>query len=707
MSSKKKKLLHYKRIYNANGRNVFTEAVGMMGVTLVLSLLVFLGIRAWYEKHLLNDHKVLIQNELAPYGNALTISLNQRLVLIEGLKAFVNSNTDDEDFLKNQFSSFANGLLSGKVGLRSIQIFPPKGPVYVYPIKSNEIIVGRTLNQLINDIRPEVNEDVSKAIEQKELTLSGPYELRQGGMGLVARQAIFKNGDLWGMAVLIFDLPSVVINAGLIPGPQHLDIAIRDDKNRIIYGKEDVFDREPVQYTIKLHNRNWQLAAVPSFGWYKTYHYNLWVFSTVGLLLVLLIGVQVFLVSTQSIRLKKLVAQRTRDLLKSEQRFKDVSFNSNDIVWEVNSKGKFTYSSEKSTSLLGYSPEEMLSKSLFDFIDAKDAKKLRSMLFSDIESLSEFRTMESWTFTKAGDKICLLTSGVPIFDENNNFLGYRGTNTDITKRKNTEELLAIQNRELQILNTDQANSLSAIQAINIELEAAKEKAEESDRLKSAFLANMSHEIRTPMNGILGFTELLDDPDLSQEDQKRFVEIVQNSGQRMLNTVNDLIDISKIESGQMTVSLTQVNINEMLDQLFEFFYPEIEQKGIKSKMHIPDSKSALILNTDSDKLYGILANLLKNAVKYSKEGLIEFGYKQTNHNIEFFVSDTGIGIPENRQGVIFERFIQADLEDRQVYEGSGLGLSIAKAYVEILGGKIGMQSKLGIGSRFFFTIPIIR
>ncbi|MBI9039667.1 MAG: PAS domain S-box protein [Bacteroidales bacterium] len=241
-----------------------------------------------------------------------------------------------------------------------------------------------------------------------------------------------------------------------------------------------------------------------------------------------------------------------------------------------------------------------------------------------------------------------------------------------------------------------------------DLVKAKEKAEESDRLKTAFLHNISHEIRTPMNGILGFTTLLLEPGLTGEEQNEYIEVIKKSGDRMLNTVNNLMDISMIESNQVKISMSDTDVNEQINNLFTFFKPEVEIKGIQLfiKLNLPSQKA--IIKTDKEKLNSILTNLLKNAIKYTFDGKIEFGYilqaEGENTELEFFVKDTGIGIPKDRQQAIFKRFVQADIEDKSALEGTGLGLSISKSYVEMLGGKIRVESQEGKGTQFYFTIP---
>lgn len=235
----------------------------------------------------------------------------------------------------------------------------------------------------------------------------------------------------------------------------------------------------------------------------------------------------------------------------------------------------------------------------------------------------------------------------------------------------------------------------------------KEEAQLADKLKSSFLANMSHEIRTPMNGILGFAEILKEQNLTGEQQHEYISIIEKSGVRMLSIINDIIDISRIESGVMKVDIKSANVNEEIMDLYSFFKPETDQKGIRlSILNSLPSVEATIL-TDHEKLYAILVNLIKNAVKYTTKGSIEFGYVTKTGNaryLEFFVKDTGIGIPKDRHAAIFERFIQADISDQHAYQGAGLGLSISKAFVEMLNGSIWLDSEPEKGTTFYFTIP---
>jgi hypothetical protein len=273
-----------------------------------------------------------------------------------------------------------------------------------------------------------------------------------------------------------------------------------------------------------------------------------------------------------------------------------------------------------------------------------------------------------------------------ILDSKRNVSGLVGVILDITERKQLE----------------------------VDLIAAKERAEENDRLKTAFLANMSHEIRTPMNGILGFTDLLKSPKLTGEEQQEYISIIEKSGDRLLDIINNIINISKIESGHIEPIISETNVNEQVEFTYNFLKPLAEEKDLQIffKNSLPNNE-ALIL-TDKEKFLTILTNLVNNSIKFTPAGFIEFGYKKKGNFLEFYVKDTGVGIPQEQVDIIFERFRQGSESLSRDYEGAGLGLSISKAYVEMLGGEMWVDIDSGNslpnwstekkGSTFCFTIP---
>lgn len=364
-------------------------------------------------------------------------------------------------------------------------------------------------------------------------------------------------------------------------------------------------------------------------------------------------------------RMKALVKIQISDL-----RFKSVLNSTTDLVQVVDQQGKLVFVNKAFLAVFGVSEAEILGKPLNAFMSEEDARMCASTNQMALQASGVVRNEEA-----LGGKI-FETLKFPVD------LGYGETGVGAFIRDITDKKRMLH-----------------------DLLDAKEKAEESDRLKSAFLANMSHEIRTPMNGILGFTDLLSEQSIGAAEREEFIRIIKKSGQRMLNTVNDIIEISKIETGQVSLQKAKVDINKEMEDIYAFFLPEAEAKGLRMFFEFEPSAQGLVLETDLVKLNSILTNLIKNAIKYTEKGSIRIGFNRKDEcEILFFVEDTGIGIPLHRQEAVFDRFIQADMGDTRAYQGSGLGLSIAKSYVEMLGGKMSLESAPGKGSRFSFTLP---
>ncbi|MBN1415078.1 MAG: PAS domain S-box protein [Bacteroidales bacterium] len=244
--------------------------------------------------------------------------------------------------------------------------------------------------------------------------------------------------------------------------------------------------------------------------------------------------------------------------------------------------------------------------------------------------------------------------------------------------------------------------------LEYELVKAKERAEESDKLKTAFLTNMSHEIRTPMNGILGFAEMLNDDSLSPANRKKYLEIINSNGKMLVNLIDDIIDFAKIEAGQLSIMEDDFSLNNVLDQVHSSFltqYLRREKSELKIRVRKAFPNENSYIHSDSTRIRQILTNLIGNSIKFTQFGFIEFGYQLKKPNeLLFYVKDTGIGIPKEKLNLIFERFMQADSSSTRKYGGSGLGLAISKGLVELLGGKMWAESTVNIGSTFYFAIP---
>ena len=285
----------------------------------------------------------------------------------------------------------------------------------------------------------------------------------------------------------------------------------------------------------------------------------------------------------------------------------------------------------------------------------------------------------------------------------------QATVRDITDKKRDQEELMDHRNSLEDLVKQRTKEL---EEINIQLIEAKNKAEKSDKLKSAFLCNMSHEIRTPMNAIIGFSELLKEDDNDEHVKQEYLDIIINKGNLLLNIINDIIDISKVEANEIELNKTPCDVDVLLDDLYRSYNisKDISKKtGIELRIVKPNKPfNQVVVYSDPFRLKQVISNLIDNALKFTNEGYVEVGYcidgKGKNMKLKFYVKDTGIGIPEDKLDIIYNRFHQLDGSSTRKFGGTGLGLTISKKLVELLGGKIGAESQLGVGSKFFFTIP---
>jgi PAS domain S-box-containing protein len=374
---------------------------------------------------------------------------------------------------------------------------------------------------------------------------------------------------------------------------------------------------------------------------------------------------------------------RTQEALKeSKAQLQYVLNNTKDIIFQVDLNGNFIFINKAAENMTGYVQDEILTKSFYDvvapeyhpFLEERVKKRMAR------ETLTDSFKFEIVTKNKQRVWVELTTSPVVRQGE---VIGVQGVARDISERIEFEE----------------------------QLKRAKEKAEEADHLKSAFLANMSHEIRTPMNAILGFSNLLNNPAITKEQQEEYIEIINSRGNQLLQVINDIIDLSKIESNQLKLEEEQFNLNHFLKEIHSSFRQAIKeeyQKEIDIKLEKGENDEKAIVKTDKTRLEQILSYLLNNAVKYTQEGMIRFGYVieqgASEQHLKFYIQDTGVGIPESKQDVIFERFRQSDDSKTREYGGTGLGLSISKGLVEIMGGVIWLNSVPAEGTTFYFSLP---
>ncbi|WP_298285197.1 PAS domain S-box protein [uncultured Lutibacter sp.] len=370
---------------------------------------------------------------------------------------------------------------------------------------------------------------------------------------------------------------------------------------------------------------------------------------------------------------------------KSDERYRLAVAASGLGIWDMNVKTSKTHFSNYYKKQIGYDKDE-LENEFSTWVDHlhPDERDVKLQEFKEYLKNPKGQYVTEFRFRhKNGSYIWILSTAEVIKNKKGEVERILGSHRDITIRK---------------------KALSKIEEQTIELIKAKEKAEESNRLKTEFLNNMSHEIRTPMNGILGFSQFLSDPSITEDKRNYFINIIQNSGNQLLRVIDDILEISRLETKQVMVIEKPVCLNDLLLELFSIFDLKAKENQIPLyiKNGLSDVESTIF--TDKSKLNKILSNLLENALKYTNEGSISFGYQLVGANLEIFVKDTGIGINKDKQEAIFERFSQEEKELSQNAGGLGLGLSIAKENTELLGGIISVDSVKGKGSTFKVSIP---
>lgn len=379
-------------------------------------------------------------------------------------------------------------------------------------------------------------------------------------------------------------------------------------------------------------------------------------------------------------QLEQELCDRTRtemELREKEVQYQNLADSGVALIWTSGLDTKCNYFNKPWLNFTGRTLEQEVGDGWAEGVHPDDLDFCVNTYLTAFEKHEPFN-MEYRIRHFSGEYRWLSDMGTPNFNSKGKFIGYIGHCFDITERKESEQ----------------------------ELIRAKEHAEESDRLKTAFLQNMSHEIRTPMNAIIGFSSLLEDHDLQEEDKKKFISIIRNSANQLLSVVTDILTISALEKKQERININIVNINELLDELYAIFQAQAMKKNISIILNKTATNKDTEVYTDKTKLTEILTNLLANALKFTSVGCVEFGYVLNENNFEFYVKDTGIGIDPVYLEKIFQRFQQGDTSINYHYGGTGLGLSISKGFVELFGGEIWVESELGKGSTFRFTIPYV-
>jgi PAS domain S-box-containing protein len=368
--------------------------------------------------------------------------------------------------------------------------------------------------------------------------------------------------------------------------------------------------------------------------------------------------------------------QAESDLREREVQYRNLADSGTALIWTSGKDKLCNYFNQPWLNFTGRTLEQELGNGWVEGVHPDDVDRCIQTYISSFDKQVPFE-MEYRLRHVSGEYRWLQDMGTPNYNSEGDFLGYIGHCFDISDRKKIE----------------------------FELTKAKEKAEESDRLKSAFLANMSHEIRTPLNSIIGFSELMTDPDFNADQHIMFAQMINSSGTNLLAILSDIMDLSKIEAGQIQINVNRFSVNQLISDIQREYSFAAHEKGVELKLAPGSDSISTYLESDQNRIKQVLVNFVGNSIKFTSKGYIEIGFAIVDGFVQFHVIDTGIGIPKDFHEYIFERFRQVDSSFTRKYGGNGLGLAISKSLVELLGGKIWMESEPGTGSAFYFTIPV--
>jgi PAS domain S-box-containing protein len=360
-------------------------------------------------------------------------------------------------------------------------------------------------------------------------------------------------------------------------------------------------------------------------------------------------------------------------LLDSERKYRSIFENTQDVYFQIDHNNTIIEVSPIIQKLSGFSRDELIGKTSVDFyFNPQD----RDLFIEKLKESGEVWDYEIRMKTKDNTIRYVSLNAHFMLDQDRIPIGIEGSLRDIDERKHFE----------------------------LELEKARDKAQESDKLKTAFLHNISHEIRTPMNAIIGFSSLIGDSEISDEKRILYNRLIKDGSDQLLSIIDDIVDISSIEANILKINVSPVDVDQIVDSLYEQFKLSANNKNIALKVSPGINGKQTILSTDGTRLIQTLSNLINNALKFTIEGQVEFGYTIKGDMMEFFVSDTGIGISQEHQSKVFDNFFQVENDLSTQFGGTGLGLAISKAYIEVLGGKIWLTSELDKGSTFYFCLP---
>lgn len=661
-------------------------------LALVFLLLIWWQLGDWYQHRLLDDKRIQITSRLIPYRNALSSAINRRFNLLQGLKTFVEISASHID-MDVRFNSFAFGLHSSTNGIRNLSIAPGGIQQYVYPLKGNENVPG---HDLIHDNRPNVRADVQRAIRTGRIAISGPYELRQGGLGLVARQAIFQNGEFWGLVVIVLDMPPVLAEAGLDMQSINLEVALRNSSGQVFYGQHDVFQADPAILQIELPEGTWELAGVPREGWAAPIREPLLIFHVTGLIIIGLLVGSIYLVVARQAYLRLAVQQATQSLAKelnerklteellreSETRFKMLADASFEGI-AVTEGGIFVDLNQQLADLLGYEREELIGQSVMTTV----APESREVVTEAIRT-NRLDVYEHLALRKDGSTFPVETRArtLSLNDRTLRLAAIR----DMTERKQAEKKLQEYSDQMEDM----------VEKRTKQLQETQEQLARQERIGilGQLAGGVAHELRNPLGAIRNSVYLLNmvlkNPAPDVAESLHLLDREVSNSQRIINS---LLDFARPKQPE----LRKVDLSQLLQE-------SLDNRPIPAHIDVETvfAEGLPQIKADPGQLTIMFDNLICNAVQAMPEGgqlmitTSEVSGQPSGADwITISITDTGIGIPEENLNKLFEPLFTTKTK------GIGLGLALVKNLTEANGGTITVESQEGKGSTFTIMLPI--
>lgn len=649
-----------------NGGAVVLLIAGMLAIGVIV-----LGVyvERLKSEQLLYEERSRVVDQLANIRTRLEGAISDGVGRLDGVVAFIERNPT---LSAEEFEAFAARLITDRSQIRNLAAAPDLVVRYVYPKAGNENVIGLDYRRT-----PSQWQAARRALETGRMSLAGPVDLVQGGSGFIARAPVFAQRDgnsFWGLVSTVIDTELVYQAAGLRDPELDLSIAIqgRDALGRsgeVFFGSFSDLATKPVELEVNVPNGKWILIATPKGGWYRRGiwdHREVYIATASAILLFLLSIAFVY-----HRRTRRVLNQRLENLSRA------VDQSSAGLVI-ASARGVVLYANPGFLGMSQQTDAETVGSHVSKLFNQADLPLDFSSLWNRVLAGQDWHG-EQKNWRKDGSTYWESFSVTPLKDADGKMSDVLIVKNDITEKKDSEEALV----------------------------RAKLGAEAANRAKSQFLASMSHELRTPLNAILGFAQMLGmniDKSLSSRHQS-YVDNILTAGKHLLDLVNDILDLARVEADRMPLDLELVDVNSVMRDCVDLTRTAAEARDIKIVDSVSDGPTVSVA-ADQLRLKQVLLNLLSNAVKYNRDGgRIELACApQVDGMIRISVSDTGLGIAEGDAQLVFEMFHRLNVDPMVAQDGTGIGLTVSKILVERMDGRIGFDSAEGKGSTFWLELP---